>query len=70
MGRRGSGAIVAVSTTPLIPWPLVVVLEDCYVPELAAPCLAHANELGDELLRIIIAANAHRCAEWLPCQLN
>jgi len=42
--------------TPVSSWPLVVVIEDCYIPELAPAALATIAEADSETLA--------QCFEW------
>lgn len=48
-----------IDNTTLNYWPLVLVIEDVYVPELVETAMAGAEELGNENLAAIITTAAY-----------
>jgi hypothetical protein len=59
-----------ISLDQLLPWPLIVTIEDCYVPRVAASLLRGLIGLSDETARVSILLYAEDAAAELGGQVN
>jgi hypothetical protein len=54
----------------LLQWPLVLTIEDCYVPEVAAPLLQGLRNLDEEAGRVTVKLWAMEAERDLRQQVN